>query len=52
MEKDEVDMRWYDILLEFFLKKSIEKDDKKWNDVTYLYIEIIEINDLYWIVEI
>jgi hypothetical protein len=31
---------------------SMEKDDMSWNDVAYLHVERIEINDLYWVIEI
>jgi hypothetical protein len=34
------------MLLEFLEIFLIEKYDMAWDDVTYLHIEIIEINDL------
>jgi hypothetical protein len=30
----------------------MNKDDKAWDDVAYLHVERIEINDLKWIIEI
>jgi hypothetical protein len=32
--------------------RELKKDDMTWDNVTYLRIERIEINDLQWIIEI
>jgi hypothetical protein len=38
--------RWCGILLEFLKIFLMEKDDMVWDDVTYLHVERIKINDL------
>jgi hypothetical protein len=38
--------RWYDMLLEFLAIFSMKKDYMAWDDVTYLHVKRIKINDL------
>jgi hypothetical protein len=38
--------RWCGMLLKFLIIFSMKKDDIAWEDITYLHVERIEINEL------
>jgi hypothetical protein len=45
-EKRWCGIKWCDMLLEFSEIFSMKKDDMAWDDVAYLHVKIIDINDL------
>jgi hypothetical protein len=47
MEKD--DMTCSLNFQKYFL---VDKDDMTWDDVAYLHVQRIEINDLWWVIKI